>query len=259
MILSCALRFPPHYSSVFTQDRLVEGITRVKRRYIEECLILMLKDHRSVWEEYGKMLPMLKPIRWKTLPRDFLITQFGFAIYGVAIALIIQANLGTGPWAMLAVALADLTGLTPGTMVVLTGFLVLVSALALKEQVGWATLANIIFIGPWLDLFLRFIPSLSGNLFLQSIGLLTAIVLTGIATAVYISVNAGAGPRDSLMLAVSRVTGKSVRMSRVVIDISVVLLGWILGGPVGIGTLAFAILIGPMVQNFFRLFNVHPH
>ncbi|MGB2962479.1 MAG: YitT family protein [Anaerolineales bacterium] len=202
---------------------------------------------------------MLKPIHWKTFPRDFLITQLGFAIYGVAIALIIQANLGTGPWAVLAVALADLTGLTPGTMMVLTGLVVLLGAVALKEKVGWGTLANILFIGPWLDLFLKFVPSLSGNLFLQSLGLLMAILLTGIATAVYISVNAGAGPRDSLMLAVSRVTGKSVRLSRVELDISVTLLGWILRGPVGIGTLLFALLIGPTVQGCFRVFNVQSH
>ena len=208
---------------------------------------------------FGNWLPRLKPIHWKTSPRDFLITQLGFAIYGVAIALIIQANLGTGPWAVLAVALADLTGLTPGTMVVLTGFVVLLGAVALKEKIGWGTVANMLFIGPWLDLFLKFVPSLSGNLFLQSLGLLVAILLTGIATAVYISVNAGAGPRDSLMLAVSRVTGKSVRLSRVVLDISVTLLGWILGGPVGIGTLLFALLIGPTVQGCFRVFNVQPH
>jgi uncharacterized membrane protein YczE len=202
---------------------------------------------------------MLKPIHWKTFPRDFLITQLGFAIYGAAIALIIQAELGTGPWAVLAVALADLTGLTPGTMVVLTGFIVLLGAVGLKEKVGWGTLANILFIGPWLDLFLKFIPSLAGKLFLQSLGLLVAILLTGIATAIYISVNAGAGPRDSLMLAVSRVSGMTVRLSRIILDISVTMLGWVLGGPVGIGTLLFALLIGPAIQGSFRVFNVKTH
>jgi len=205
------------------------------------------------------MLPVLKPIRWKTLPRDFFIAQLGFATYGLAIALIIQVELGTGPWAVLAVAAANLTGTTPGTMVVLTGLVVLAGALALKEQIGWGTLGNILFIGPWVDFFLIFIPSLEGNLLLQSIGLLVSIVLTGFATAVYISVNAGAGPRDSLMLAISRVTGRSVRLSRAVIEVLVTLLGWMLDGPVGIGTLAFAVLIGPLVQIFFRFFNVQPH
>ena len=89
--------------------------------------------------------------------------------------------------------------------------------------------------------------------------MLIAVTLSGIATAVYISVNAGAGPRDSLMLAVSRVTGRSVQLSRGVIEVLVVLLGWTLDGPVGIGTLVFALLIGPLVQIFFKLFSVKPH
>ena len=75
---------------------------------------------------------MLKPIYWKRFPRDFLIAQLGFVIYGLAIALIIQAELGTGPWAVLAVALADLSGTSPGTMIILTGILVLVIAIALN-------------------------------------------------------------------------------------------------------------------------------
>jgi uncharacterized membrane protein YczE len=144
-------------------------------------------------------------------------------------------------------------------MVVLSGFVVLIIAVAMKEQIGWGTLGNILFIGPWLDFFLLFIPSITGKPVFQGIGLIIAITLTGIATAVYISVNAGAGPRDSLMLAVSRVSGRSLRFSRSVIEVLVVILGWYLGGPVGIGTLAFALLIGPLVQIFFRLFKVQPH
>jgi len=199
---------------------------------------------------------MFKTINWKTFSRDFLIAQLGFALYGLAIALIIQAELGTGPWAVLSVALADMTGTSPGAMIVVTGVFVLLGALALKEKIGWGTLGNILFIGPWVDLFLIFIPSFAGKLILQIPGMLFALLLSGLATAVYISVNAGAGPRDSLMLAVSRVSGRSVRLSRMVIEVMVVVLGWLLGGPVGIGTLAFALLIGPFVQLFFRLFQV---
>jgi uncharacterized membrane protein YczE len=141
-------------------------------------------------------------------------------------------------------------------MIVVTGIIVLAAALLMKESIGWGTLANIIFIGPWVDVFLLWIPSLSGSLVIQIPAMLLAILLTGLATAVYISVNSGAGPRDSLMLAVSRVTGRSVRLSRSVIEVLVVLLGWLLRGPVGIGTLAFALLIGPAVQLFFKLFKV---
>jgi len=202
---------------------------------------------------------MLKTIHWKTFPHDFLIAQLGFAIYGLAIALIIQAGLGTGPWAVLAVALADITGTSPGTMIIATGVLVLLGAISLKEKIGWATLGNILFIGPWTDLFLVLLPALDGNLWLQIPAMLIAVILSAIATAVYISVNGGAGPRDSLMLAVSRTTGQSVQLSRGVIEVLVVILGWILKGPVGVGTLAFALLIGPLVQIFFRFFKVKPN
>ncbi len=119
-------------------------------------------------------------------------------------------------------------------------------------------MGNILFIGPWTDLFLFLIPPLKGNLWLQISGLILAVVLSGLATAVYISVDAGAGPRDSLMLAISRVTGRSVRRSRAVIEVLVVIGGWLLNGPVGIGTLVFAVMIGPLVQFFFRLLGAGP-
>jgi uncharacterized membrane protein YczE len=199
---------------------------------------------------------MLKPVRWNSFFRDFIIAQLGYAIYGVAIALMIQAELGTGPWAVLSVALADLTGTTPGTMIILTGILILALALLLGERIGWGTVGNIIFIGPWVDLFLIIIPSLKGFPVLMTVGMLLSVLLSGLATAVYISVDAGAGPRDSLMLAVSRITGRSVRLSRAVIEIVVVGIGWLLKGPVGIGTLAFAMLIGPFIQFFFKLLKV---
>ena len=208
---------------------------------------------------YGTLLHMLKPIHWKKFPRDFLIAQLGYALYGLAIALIIQAGLGTGPWAVLAVALADIFGTSPGMMLIATGVVVLFGALLLKEKIGWATLGNILFIGPWTDLFLFLLPSLEGNLWVQIPGMLIAVILSGIATAVYISVDGGAGPRDSLMLAVSRTTGQSVQLSRGVIEVLVVILGWILKGPVGVGTLAFALLIGPLVQVFFKLFKIKPN
>ncbi len=215
--------------------------------------------NRTIIPRYGTLLHMLKPIHWKTFPRDFLIAQLGYAIYGLSIALIIQAGLGTGPWAVLAVALADILGTSPGMMLIATGVVVLFGALLLKEKIGWATLGNILFIGPWTDLFLFLLPSLEGNLWVQIPGMLIAVILSGIATAVYISVDGGAGPRDSLMLAVSRTTGQSVQLSRGVIEVLVVILGWILKGPVGVGTLAFALLIGPLVQVFFKLFKVKPN
>lgn len=202
---------------------------------------------------------MLKPIHWPTFPRDFIIIEIGFAMFGFAIAALIRANLGTSPWAVLEVALSRIFHITPGTVAVLMGFLVLSFVLALREKIGWGTLANILSIGPWEDLFLSIIPDVNHNLLLQAAYLLMAVGAMGLASALYIGVNAGAGPRDSLMLAIHRTTRLSVQLARGSIEVAVVIIGSILGGPVGLGTLVFALLIGPSVQTGFRLFKVKPH
>ena len=202
---------------------------------------------------------MLKQIRWKTFPRDFFVIQIGFFLYGLSIALAIRANLGTGTWAVLDVALSKLTGLTPGTMTVIIGFVVLISALLMREQIGWGTLGNILSIGPWLDLTLYFIPSVENNWPIQLLMLLMGTLIQGIATAIYIGVDAGAGPRDSLMLAIKRTTGISYRLARGIIEVSVLVVGWLLGGPAGIGTAIHALLVGTAMQWAFKIFNVQPH
>lgn len=202
---------------------------------------------------------MLKPIRWNTFFKDLSVIQAGFLLYGLAIALIVRANLGTGTWVVLEVALARILGIQIGTMTVYMGFVVLLLALALREQVGWGTLANILSIGPWLNLWLALIPDSIAHFPLQIGMFLLGVVIQGLATAIYIGVDAGAGPRDSLMLAVHRTTGVSIRLARGAIEIIVVLIGWLLGGPLGFGTVAFALLIGPAVQWAFRLLNVRGH
>jgi uncharacterized membrane protein YczE len=202
---------------------------------------------------------MLKPIRWNTFIRDFFVIQVGFMLYGLALVLIIRAGLGTGTWLVLEVALANLLGIQIGTMTIYMGFIVLIFALALRERVGWGTLGNILSIGPWLNLFLGLISTPKENFVLQIGMFLLGVLIQGIATAVYIGVEAGAGPRDSLMLAIHRTTGLSIRLARGAIEIIVVLIGWLLGGPLGFGTVAFALLIGPSVQWAFKLFNVQPH
>jgi uncharacterized protein len=202
---------------------------------------------------------MLRPVRWNTFIRDLFVIQIGFLLYGLALALLIRASLGTSTWLVLEIALADILGITIGTMTVVMGFAVLGIALLFRERVGWGTLANILSIGPWLNLWLDWIPSTQNNLLLQIGMFLLGVLVQGIATAVYIGVDAGAGPRDSLMLAVHRVTGFSVRVARGSIEVLVVTIGWLLGGPAGWGTLAFALLIGPSVQWAFKVFKVHPH
>jgi uncharacterized membrane protein YczE len=202
---------------------------------------------------------MLKPIRWNTFAKDFFVIQFGFLLYGLALTLIVQANIGTSTWLVLEVALANILGIKIGTMSVYMGFMVLIIALALRERVGWGTLGNILSIGPWINFFLGIIPVVENKLSLQIGMFLLAILIQGVATAVYIGVDAGAGPRDSLMLAIHRKFGLSVRLARGSIEVIVVLIGWLLGGPAGFGTIAFALLIGPSVQWAFQVFNVKPH
>ena len=202
---------------------------------------------------------MFKPVIWKTFPRDFIVIQIGFALFGLSIALMIRSNLGTTPWAVLEVALSQLTNIRPGRMSIMVGSFVLLGSLILRERIGWGTLSNIMFIGLWEDMFLTYIPIVEDRLFLQSVMLFVAIFMMGFASAIYIGVDAGAGPRDSLMLATHRTTGLSLRMGRAVIEIIVVTIGWSLGGPLGFGTVIFAVLIGPAVQWAFKLLKVQAH
>jgi uncharacterized membrane protein YczE len=173
--------------------------------------------------------------------------------------MLIRANLGTSAWAVLEIALSQILHLSPGTVSVGVGFSVLAIALLLREQIGWGTLANILCIGPFEDLFLWIIKPVTGNYPLQISMLLAAIAMMGLASAIYIGVDAGAGPRDSLMLALQRTTGWSVRVARGLLEVIVVMIGWLLGGPAGVGTVVFALMIGPAVQWGFKIFKVEPH
>jgi len=202
---------------------------------------------------------MFKPIRWNTFIQDFIRIQIGFFMFGIAVALMVRGNLGTSAWAVLEVALAPKFHISIGTMTVMMGFMVLSGALLMREKLGWGTLANILCIGPWEDFWLLRIPSVTGNLLLQSGMLLFAIFLMGLASAIYIGVDAGAGPRDSMMLAIKRITGISIRAARAIIEVTVVAIGWLLGGPAGVGTVIYALLVGPAVQWGFKIFKVQPH
>ena len=182
---------------------------------------------------------MFKPVIRKTFPRDFIVIQLGFALFGLSIALMIRSNVGTTPWAVLEVALSQLTNIRPGRMSIIVGMVVLLGSLILREKIGWGTLTNIMFIGLWEDMFLSYIPSIEDQLLLQGAMLFAAIFIMGFASAIYIGVDAGAGPRDSLMLAVHRTSGMSLRLGRAIIEIIVVAVGWLLGGPLGIGTVIF--------------------
>ena len=199
---------------------------------------------------------VFRPINRQRFWRDLLVIQFGFAMFAFAIALVIRANLGASSWAVLEVALAQIFRITPGTASVLVGVLVIFVAISMREPIGWGTVLNILSIGPWEDLFLWLLPDVRVNLPVQLTYLLIGWIAMSIGSAIYIGIDAGAGPRDSLMMAVARTTPLDVRSARIIIETVVVLGGWILGGPLGVGTILFALLIGPGVQAAFRLFKM---
>lgn len=176
---------------------------------------------------------------WRQFARDFVVIQFGFLLFGVSIDIMVQANLGTSPWVVLEKALTLHLPITLGQATIAVAVVVTLIDVALKQPLGWGTIANMLSIGLWVDWLRPFIPAVSGNLWIQIPYLLLGTLIMGFATAVYVGVNAGAGPRDSLMLAISRLSKVSVRVARTCLEVGVVIVGWLLGGPVGAGTLIY--------------------
>ena len=195
---------------------------------------------------------------WRRALRDFALVQLGFFIFGISINLVVNANLGTAPWLALDAAIARLLGLTLGRTIILTSVLVIIADLALGQALGWGTLANMLCIGLWTDGLQPLVPLPPPALWAQLAYVLVSVALLGLGTALYVGVHAGAGPRDSLMLAVARRLRVGVQSARLGIDVAVVVLALLLGGSVGIGTLIVALTTGPAIQLCFRLLRVTP-
>ena len=187
---------------------------------------------------------------------DFLVIQFGFVLFGLSIDMMVRANLGLGPWDVLHMALTYHLPITLGEASIGVALVVVLLDVILREPLGWGTIANMIFIGVWIDILKPFVPSVPSVFWIQIAYLLLGTIMMGFATAIYIGVDAGAGPRDSLMLALSRLSKTSVRKARTILEITAVAVGWLLGGPAWLGTLLFALTIGPAVQLAFKLLRV---
>ncbi|MDQ1053276.1 putative membrane protein YczE [Arthrobacter sp. SORGH_AS 212] len=179
----------------------------------------------------------------------------GLAMYGISLALFIRAGLGLDPWDVFHQGVANRTGLSIGVVVIIVSFLVLLLWIPLRQRPGFGTLCNAILVGVFADVGLALIPSLS-NLAGQVGMLAGAILLNGIASACYIGARFGPGARDGLMTGLARRTGWSVRMSRTLIEVAVLAAGWLLGGSVGVGTVLYALAIGPLVQLLLPWFMV---
>lgn len=179
----------------------------------------------------------------------------GLALYALSMALIIRSGLGMLPWDVLHYGLAQHLPLSLGTVVVLTSLAVLLTWIPLRQPPGIGTIANALLIGILLDPILRYLP-VPEPLWLRIGYLLAGVLFNAVATASYIGSHFGPGPRDGLMTGLSRATGRSLRLVRTAIEVTVVAVGWLLGGVVGFGTLLYALAIGPLTQFFLPRLSV---
>lgn len=192
------------------------------------------------------------------LPRRLTQLYAGLVLYGVSMALMVESTLGLDPWDVFHQGVARRTGLSFGTVTVLVGALVLVLWIPLRQRPGIGTLSNVLVIGPAVDLALFLLPTVAG-LPARIAFLAGGIALNGIATGLYIGARLGPGPRDGLMTGyVALRPGRSIRLVRTAIELTVLALGFVLGGTAGVGTVAYALAIGPLAHVFIPLFTVAP-
>jgi uncharacterized membrane protein YczE len=184
---------------------------------------------------------------------------FGLMLYALGIVVTIKANIGYAPWDVLHVGISKTIGLSIGTVSILTGFFLLIIVALLGEKLGLGTIANMVLIGLFIDMFLFIDVIPTGTTMVVGIPMLIAgLFIIAFGSFFYIRSAFGAGPRDSLMVALTRKTKIPVGICRCIIEFFATLGGWFLGGMVGIGTIISVIAIGFCIQITFKLtrFNV---
>lgn len=189
------------------------------------------------------------------LPRRLIQLLIGLFLYGASMALVIRASLGLIPWDVLHVGIIQHIPTSFGVMTILVSLVVLLIWIPLKQRPGVGTIANAFLVGLSADLTLHLTPELD-SLAIRIPLLLGAIVLNGLATALYVGAQLGPGPRDGLMTGLARVSGRSIRLVRTSIEITVVIVGFVLGGTAGLGTVLYAVAIGPLTQAMLPIFTV---
>ncbi|WP_285128618.1 YczE/YyaS/YitT family protein [Leclercia adecarboxylata] len=181
----------------------------------------------------------------------------GLSLYGLSTAMFIRSDLGADPWNVFHLGVAKLLAMDIGTVIILTGVLVLLLWIPLRLRPGLGTISNVIAIGLAADVALTFIPAID-SLVARSLLLVSAVIVNALATGMYIGAGFGAGPRDGLMTGINARTGWSVRSVRTAIEVSVLLFGWVLGGTFGVGTVLYALSIGPLIQICLPWFRRKP-
>ena len=186
-------------------------------------------------------------LRAGRLPRRLVQLYAGLVLYGASLALMVRGELGLAPWDVLHSGFIRHVPITLGQAVILVSVVVLLLWIPLREQPGLGTVSNAVVVGLAADATLAVLAAPDQLGF--RIGLMVAgVVLNGLATAMYIGAQFGRGPRDGLMTGLSRVTGRSLRLVRTGLEVTVVVVGLLLGGALGLGTVLYALLIGPLAQ-----------
>ncbi len=185
--------------------------------------------------------------------RRLVQLYLGLVLYGVSAAMQVQAGLGLDPWDVLHQGLAKVTDRQIGTVSIVVGALVLLLWIPLRQRPGLGTVSNVLVVGLAMNATLAVLPTQHGWP-ARVLTLAGAVLLCGLATGMYITAGFGPGPRDGLMTGIARRTGVSIRLSRTIVELTVLVAGWLLGGTVGVGTVLFALTIGPLAQLFLRIF-----
>jgi len=186
--------------------------------------------------------------------RRWVFLLSGLVCFGVGITLMVRGELGLSPWEVLSQGISNSTGIAIGTVSILLGLPIMLAWIPLGERPGIGTLINIVLIGIVTNITLGMIGPL-GSMAVKIAFMLAGVVIIGIGSGLYLSSNMGAGPRDGLMMGLARKTTWPVRRVRTIIEVSVLVVGVLLGGTVGIGTVVFAFGIGPVVQAALRVFR----
>lgn len=197
-------------------------------------------------------LPARSELRLRT-PR----LLFGLVLYGLGLAMMVISGLGLAPWEVLHQGMSRNTGIPIGMLGILTGIVVLLLWIPLGERVGIGTILNVFIIGIVLDLTLWVTPETVDALWLRWVLLLGGTLIVAIGSGYYLGVGLGPGPRDGLMTGLAR-RGVPIGVGRGAIEITVLLLGWFLGGTVGVGTVIFAFGVGPLVAIFLPRLSLRP-
>jgi uncharacterized membrane protein YczE len=194
-------------------------------------------------------LTPVQQLRAPRLPRRLVQLLLGLWLYGASMAMMVESQLGLDPWDVFHEGVAGGLPLTFGTVVILTGLVVLLLWIPLRQAPGLGTVANVVVIGVASDVTLVLLERPDG-LATRSLLLVAGIVVNGLAGALYIGAQLGPGPRDGLMTGLVRRTGWSVRLVRTGLEVTVLAVGFVLGGTVGLGTVLYALAIGPLLQLF---------